>query len=131
MDSILPIVFQSKSKDETLLRSMWRTVQAHHPCFNVFSLNGPKSREFKMRKCLHLFTLQSMSFFIIAVFFDLNFPDNEALCNSFSTPEQCTQDKSMFDHSVHTCVWVDGGQGSFLCTSNSISFTLRVSLSQT
>jgi hypothetical protein len=66
-----------------------------------------------------------MLMFIMAVFFDLQFPENEEYCAGFTVDDECQAENSMFDVSLSTCKWkVEGGGG--LCVPGEADLTVRV-----
>ena len=110
-----------------MLRSVWRTIVAYHPYAELFTASGIEARDAQVRKGLYLLTIQSMLMFIMAVFFDLQFPEDDEYCRSLEDEAACFSQKSMFDNSVSTCVWVRGDGGNAdVCMSRDAEMSARV-----
>ena len=73
-----------------------------------------------------------MLMFIMAVFFNLQFPDNSDFCAGHFVHDECEADSSMFDEAVSTCIWVDDkvssydGSGSGVCEARQVTMTVKV-----
>ena len=71
IDEILPTIFRSSVKHDSILQSMWKTIKTYHPYAVVFTAQGPGAKELRIQKGIYLLTIQAMLMFIMAVFCDL------------------------------------------------------------
>ena len=125
IDEILPFIFQSASEKDSILSSLWKTIVAYHPYADLFAAAGNEARDAQIQKGLYLLTIQSMLMFIMAVFFDLQFPEDDEYCRSLDDETSCLSQKSMFDNSVSTCAWVRN-DSSGVCVSRDAEMSARV-----
>ena len=57
-------------------------------------------------------TVQTMLMFLLAVFYDLQYPDDHGKCKTYSTESSCLNDKSLFSQHDSLCSW-DGYECRF------------------
>ena len=131
IDEILPAVFRPSLENASTLRSIWSAILANHPYITFFTATGPEARVQRLRLGLYLLTIQDMLMFIMAVFFNLQFPDNGEFCADFSVKDECEADSSMFDESVSTCTWADDVVSSYdgtvgVCQARDVTMTVKV-----
>ena len=108
---------------------MWLTLRTYHPYAVVFTATGPEAKTIRLRKGLYLLTIQSMLMFIMAVFFNLQYPENTAYCAAFTEVQECEAGRSMFDNAVSTCVWTKGSYAEAeggSCLPRTTEFSTRV-----
>jgi hypothetical protein len=78
---------------------------------------------------MQLLTTQSMLMFFLALFYDLQGPDDDGSCVKFVTEENCLSRKSMLDSAQMYCHWgYAEAKGSYVCTFNNegISFLAAI-----
>lgn len=132
IDEIMPTVFRPTMENASMLRSIWQVILVNHPYITFFTATGPSARELRLRLGLYLLTIQSMLMFIMAVFFNLQFPDNSDFCAGHFVHDECEADSSMFDESVSTCIWVDDEVSSYdgssigVCEARQVTMTVKV-----
>jgi hypothetical protein len=71
IDDILPTAFQEKIIAAHWTESVWLTIRRYHPYAVIFTATGPGAKDVKIRKGLHMLTIQAMLMFIMALFFDI------------------------------------------------------------
>jgi len=122
VDGIVPVIFRSSVDSDSPLLSVWKTIKTYHPYAVVFTADGPGSKEVKIRKGIYLLTIQVMLMFIMAVFCDLQFPEDDGHCKTLVDEVDCEAQKSMFDSTESTCVWVASEDE---CVYREVEFTVR------
>ncbi len=124
---VLPSVFRAK----TGLTRFWEEVSKNHRYLLLFTASGEDGDSKRMLTGIHLLTVQSMLMFILAVFYDLQYPQDDGVCQSYLTRSECMKPKSPLDSSNHLCRWVVlGGEvadESYVCESEPVNMTIKVS----
>jgi hypothetical protein len=99
---VLPSVFRAKAG----LTRFWEEVSKSHRYLLLFTASGGDGDKKRMLTGLHLLTVQSMLMFILAVFYDLQYPQDNGACGTYETEELCLEPNSVLDSSNHLCRWV-------------------------
>jgi hypothetical protein len=122
---VLPSVFRPKAG---LIR-FWEEVSKSHRYLLLFTASGEDGDKKRMLTGLHLLTVQSMLMFILAVFYDLQYPQDDGACQTYVTQESCLKPTSALDASNHLCRWVsDSSLDSPFCESRPVTMTVKVLL---
>ena len=80
-----------------------REVQSKHKLFALFFKS---SIEKKYTTVLHVFTLQTLSMFLVALFYDFSTsPDNNEQCQEYKTLDDCLKISSEIDATQKMCEW--------------------------
>jgi len=119
VSSVIPSVFSTSS----LLKRFSGELRTNHPYFSLLYSNSKSSREKKMLLCIQLLTIQTMLMFLLAIFYDLQAPDDDGSCATFLTSDTCVARKSMFDKSQSYCSW---SEVSASCAYQTPSFSILV-----
>jgi hypothetical protein len=126
---VLPSVFRAKAG----LTRFWEEVSKSHRYLLLFTASGEDGDKKRMLTGLHLLTVQSMLMFILAVFYDLQYPQDDGACGTYETEKLCLEPNSVLDSSNHLCRWVsDPSPPSFAssapveyCESRPVTMTLK------
>ncbi len=120
VDSVIPSVFSSTG----LLKRMSTELLQNHSYFSLFyNRDSRMSREKKMLLCVQLLTIQTMLMFLLAVFYDLQGPDDDGTCVTYTTIDICLARKSIFDKSQTYCSW---SEASATCAYQPPTFSWMV-----
>jgi hypothetical protein len=124
---VLPSVFRAKAG----LTRFWEEVSKSHRYLLLFTASGEDGDKKRMLTGLHLLTVQSMLMFILAVFYDLQYPQDDGKCVTYETEKLCLEPKSVLDSSNHLCHWVTDSSPSssspvYYCESKPVTMTLKV-----
>jgi hypothetical protein len=103
IDLLIPAVYNAK---ETFIQRCGREIGLHHEYFNLMSVDLKRpttlNRSFKIVKIV---SVQTVSMFIQAVLFDLQNPQDDGSCSSFTTEVNCLSRKTVLDSSQSYCQW--------------------------
>jgi len=98
----------------------------------LFTASGEDGDKKRMLTGIQLLTVQTMLMFILAVFYDLQFPSDDGECKSYEDEKSCLSPKSVLDSSNNLCRWVsssnnnnNNGNGEFVCEPEPINMTIR------
>ncbi len=119
VSSVIPSVFSTSS----LFKRFGDELCTNHSYFSLLYSNNKLSREKKMLLCIQLLTVQTMLMFLLAVFYDLQAPDDDGSCATFLTSDTCVARKSMFDKSQSYCSW---SEVTASCAYQTPSFSMLV-----
>jgi hypothetical protein len=121
---VLPSVFRAKAG----LTRFWEEVSKSHRYLLLFTASGEDGDKKRMLTGLHLLTIQSMLMFILAVFYDLQYPQDDGECSTYESEKLCLKPQSVLDSSNHLCRWVPISPSSpgFICESAPVSFSVKV-----
>jgi hypothetical protein len=98
IDEIFPAVFQPKLP----LTRLWTEIKRHHRYFIILSSNS--TYDVRMLTTIQLLTVQAMLMFVLAVCYDLQFPQDDGSCETALTKNECVHMKAFFD-SEGPCAW--------------------------
>ncbi len=102
VNSVIPSVFSSTG----LMKRMSTELLQNHSYFSLFyNRDSRMSRDKKILLCIQLLTIQTMLMFLLAVFYDLQGPDDDGTCVTYTTSDLCLARKSIFDKSQTYCSW--------------------------
>jgi hypothetical protein len=101
VNEAFPAVFQQKPAWQRL----WGEISRHHRYLLLFVPTGHSSNSLRSLTAIHLLTVQSMLMFIMALCYDLQFPQYSQSCNTHSDRASCLSEKSLFDSSQSICQW--------------------------
>jgi hypothetical protein len=103
IDLLIPAVYNAK---ETFIQRCRREIGLHHSYVNLVSVDLKRrtssTRFFKLIKIL---SVQTVSMFMQAVLFDLQNPQDDGSCSSFTTEVNCLSRKTVLDSSQSYCQW--------------------------
>jgi len=124
VNEIFPSVFHAKS----VSRRLWDEICKHHRYLVLFTASGVDGDNLRILTGLHLLTIQSMLMFILAVCYDLQFPQDDGSCEAFTTESECLRQKSPFDVDVSLCSWNEDSTavGGYSCAYEPPTMTVRV-----
>jgi hypothetical protein len=101
--SVIPSVYDD---DKSALGRMLGELRAHHRYLTLFTLtDGQVSMYGKTMLVGKLLTVETMQMFVLAVLYDLEGPDDDGSCRTFTTADQCLQRKAILDDSQTYCHW--------------------------
>ena len=63
--------------------------------------------------------------FILAVFYDLQYPSDDGTCKEYNNEDDCLEEISMFDGDVHKCNWLSDESK---CEYRTVKLTITVRL---
>jgi hypothetical protein len=119
MTSLLPDVFADRPSADRLFRSLVK----NHKYFRVF-VNST------FIGYLDLLSNLTVVMFLLAVFYDLQWPADDGTCQEYMTEVACLHTKSVFDDSQSKCSWrVVGDIGSCLWSSPRLDVKTMVVIS--
>jgi hypothetical protein len=126
---VLPSVFRAKAG----LTRFWEEVSKSHRYLLLFTASGEDGDKKRMLTGLHLLTVQSMLMFILAVFYDLQYPQDDGKCSTYESEKSCLEPQSVLDSSNNLCHWVTDSSPSstsplYYCESKPVTMTLKVRL---
>jgi hypothetical protein len=121
---VLPSVFRAKAG----LTRFWEEVSKSHRYLLLFTTSGEDGDKKRMLTGLHLLTVQSMLMFILAVFYDIQYPQDDGACSTYEDERSCLKPNSVLDSSNHLCQWVADSSSSpvYYCESKPVTMTLKV-----
>lgn len=98
IDQVFPTVYGSSPWYKRLVKEVLK----HHRYMSLFSSDStPKER---FTTTVHLLTVQTMLMFMLAVFYDIQFPVDDGSCDGL-TVETCEDEKSVFNTADSVCIW--------------------------
>lgn len=87
---------------------VWRLlgeIRKHHAYLVLFSSKGEQEAADHIITGIRLLTVQTMLMFLLAVFFDLQAPDDDGSCDALIDQDTCLRRRSFLDHSKTFCKW--------------------------
>lgn len=115
----LPSVFRPQGP----LQRLWGEISKHHRYIVIFTASGQNGSKIKMLTTVHLLTVQAMLMFMLAVVYDIQFPNDDGRCATFDNQEDCLKEKSPFDTSTSFCTWQLDEENQYECVFVSPKFT--------
>eukprot|EP01038_Epipyxis_sp_PR26KG_P008580 gene8580-11593_t len=109
-DEVIPKVFISQS----ILNRLINEVFGHHRFSSIIN-NRPKlenDAEQKYADGVKLLTTQCMMMFMMALFYDFQYPQDDGSCVKHTDEELCLNRRSPFDNSIPYCVWTSSDASS-------------------
>lgn len=104
----LPDVFHSDSQ----LNRLWEQIRNRHKYVHiVYCLiynQRIESEEIKKHEVLmiaHILTAITMSCFVLAVLYDLQYPSDDGTCKLYMTQDTCLSRKTLLDSQMTLCIW--------------------------
>jgi len=124
VNEVFPAVFLTKS----VMRRLFDEICKHHRYLTLLTASGINGDSKRILTGLHLLTVQSMLMFVLAVCYDLQFPQDDGSCESHTTELSCLRQKSVFDVDKSVCSWDEDSsqQSGYSCTYESPAFTVWV-----
>lgn len=101
--SVFPAVFETPS----LTIGIKNEFSKHHLYFNFF-FNLLNDRT-PLLTIINMMTIQSFMLFMLALLYDLNYPDDDGTCRQYSDEVGCLQRKYILDDSKSYCEWSEAG----------------------
>lgn len=129
INSIFPAVFSSKPLYRVLVSEMYIHHEYIHFFFKLADDDRPVLLIFKM------ICLQSYLLFLLALLYDLNYPDDDGSCEDITNQSSCLERKSLLDSSQTYCQWTYYGgssvgnyDGFAICSYNQPEFSFNTAL---
>jgi hypothetical protein len=86
-----------------LPKKMWKELRAHH-IYGTIVTEDSVNKAFV--KLIHALTAMTVTLFVLAVLYDLQFPDSvKAICEAHDHMEACQLSMALIDDSYYQCVW--------------------------
>mmetsp|Transcript_29297 Transcript_29297/g.49447 ORF Transcript_29297/g.49447 Transcript_29297/m.49447 type:complete len:2221 (+) Transcript_29297:134-6796(+) len=104
INEVFPAVYQST---DSFFTRAWAEISKHHKYLILFTAKGRNSESVRMMTGVYLLTMQTLLMFILAVCYDLEFPQDDGTCLTYETESSCLSEKSIFDHSKSKCRWTN------------------------
>jgi hypothetical protein len=98
IDLLLPVVYSTQSRSRRLLTQ----VLYHHQYLKVAAETGVK----KWIHMLEILTNLTANMFLLALFYDIQWPSDDGACALITTETGCVARKSYFDSAENMCTWV-------------------------
>jgi hypothetical protein len=114
IDEVFPAVYQTKLP----LTRLWSEIKRHHRYFVILSSHA--SYDVRMLTTVQLLTVQAMLMFVLALCYDLQFPQDDGSCEVATTKSACIHMKA-FLGSKGPCTWSSDPHAAdgFSCTFDS------------
>merc|ERR1719487_1597146 len=109
---VFPTVFRAES---SLLR-LYHEISKHHRYLVLFTAQGPNSDKIRMITGVHLLTIQTMLMFMLAVLYDIQFPEDDGTCRQELSEDSCLSHSSPFDNEKHLCNWHINKDDEYVCS---------------
>eukprot|EP00981_Chlorochromonas_danica_P009796 scaffold2830_cov175-Ochromonas_danica.AAC.1 len=121
--SLLPAIFQEKGLFLACQHELWR----HHEYFNFFFRLHHHSSP--IVAVIEMITLQSFLLFLLALLYDLNYPDDDGSCIFHKTASECLTRKYMLNTKQSYCRWSgETNQCEYAEPSFSITTAIYISM---
>ena len=104
IDEVFPAVYRGA---DSMFSRAWSEISKHHKYLVLFTAKGRNSESVRMLTGVYVLTMQTMLMFILAVCYDLEFPQDDGTCLTHETRSSCTSEKSVFDNSKSKCDWMN------------------------
>jgi hypothetical protein len=110
---VLPSAFRDMSRAIRVRDELMK----HHRYVLLFSSKGIQNDRERILTGIQLLTVQTMLVFLLAVFYDLQAPDDNGTCPTYLTESSCLAKKSPFNAAQTYCQWasVPGDAEVFAC----------------
>jgi hypothetical protein len=128
---VIPTVFTNNAN-----ASIWMTIKyelsRHHIYWKLWS-RSPTDRLPVLMVC-QILTSLTLTFFLLAILYDLQGPDDDGSCQTFVTQSACLKRKSLFDSTKTYCKWIEVvtdnlgeiPEKSWMCMYNEIDISFEV-----
>lgn len=101
VDEVFPSVFRPQSP----IYRLWGEISKHHRYIVLFTAKGTQGDNIRRLTAAHLLTVQAMLMFMMALVYDINFPNDNGKCATYTTRTACLNERSPFDTSQTFCSW--------------------------
>lgn len=119
--SVFPAVYEAK----TVLAGMKSEIMHNHLYMKFFFKLGHSAAP--VLKVVEMITAQSYLLFLLAVFYDLNYPDDDGSCPQFKTESECLNRKYILDSKSSYCQWT-GDSSGFSCLYAEPTFSITTGM---
>eukprot|EP01038_Epipyxis_sp_PR26KG_P010043 gene10043-13501_t len=115
-DEIIPKIYLS----QPIIIRLINEVLGQHRFASVVSIKSgiENHAEQKYVDGIKLLTIQCMMMFMMAIFFDFQYPQDDGTCISYQTEITCLVRKSPFDESIPYCIWSNNNNNNNYQSSN-------------
>lgn len=120
IDSILPAVYSGDS----LVKGFWKEISVHHRYLELMGHRDARHGDLlsRLHRALRVLTIETLSIFLQAVFFDLQRPTDDGTCEANTTEAMCLDRKTVLDHNANYCEW---NVADSSCSYDSHGFSTR------
>jgi hypothetical protein len=101
MKSYVEYFFSTVYSEEPFQARLINEVLSKHRYFSLLNTTGGD----KYMGGLQIFTDLTFNMFLLAFFYDLQFPTNDGVCTTHNDLNSCLNSKLVFDNSQSTCTW--------------------------
>lgn len=98
-------LFPSTFSNKPMLFRLVDEVIKHHAYMVFFRVNGKQDAEARIVIGVRILTVQTMLMFLLAVFHDIQGPDDDGSCTGLKSPVSCLQRTSYLDAKLTYCQW--------------------------
>jgi hypothetical protein len=126
--SVVPTIFTNNAQSSFLL-TLQNELRRHHIYWKLWS-RSPTDRLPVLIVC-QILTSHTLTFFLLAILYDFQRPDDDGSCRSYTTENACLHRKSLFDSTETYCKWTNRISPNItvdtqLCIYNDIDFSFEV-----
>lgn len=101
VSEVFPVAFRDKSK----IHRIKEEIAKHHRYLVMFTAGGEVNDQHRILVGFQLLTVQTMLMFLLALFYDLQGPDDDGSCVNHLSEESCLVRKSILDKHQFYCQW--------------------------
>eukprot|EP01038_Epipyxis_sp_PR26KG_P014552 gene14552-19538_t len=125
-DEVIPKVFISQPVINRFLKEVFGQHRFSSLVNNRSKIENDAEQKYVIG--IKLLTTQCMMMFMIALFYDFQYPQNDGSCTSMTTEYQCLTRRSPFDDTIHYCSWQSSSTSGYSpCQYNTTAnLTVRV-----
>jgi hypothetical protein len=126
IDEIFPDVFINSTWSWKGFRYV---LKSYHRHYKIFTYNELNFRWENAVIALELLSSHTLVFFIIAVTWGIQFPEDDGSCVLYDSLQDCQMEKSVFDNDLSKCSWelfeTINGDDNYHCVYAPVKLTIR------
>ena len=124
VENVIPSVY---SEDKSNIFRLFSELRSHHRYLTLFTLgDGQKSAFNKILLILQTLTMETMQMFLLAVLYDIQGPDDDGTCPTYTNETDCLERKSLLDDAQTYCQWkTSASTGQESCSFHAQEFSAK------
>jgi len=123
-DGVFPLIFRPEGNT---WKSFFDEIRKHHRYILMFAARGPDSDSVRIRVAIQMLTVQSMLMFIMAIFYDIQYPNDDGTCATYKSRSSCLHERSIFNRDETICEWNESSSG-YTCEYKTVRLTTETAV---
>jgi hypothetical protein len=104
VNSIFPDIYKNSFLTFT---DIFREIKRNHKHLNLLNLNQLYENKCYILNVFYILSIHTLLFFMLAIFYDIEYPNDDGSCLTYTSKYSCLQKKSFINSNVNKCMWTD------------------------